>query len=83
MNTNELSHHDVKDSEQPPKAGDRISCSCGAGYELSYEGPSLCEKDDARCQFCRTVLTSWPQPFSLKLARHPPLRRTINGGSGS
>jgi hypothetical protein len=49
------------------QAGNRISCWCGAEYEISYDDQAVHEKDDARCRFCRFVLTLWPMPFSLKL----------------
>src|SRR5258708_22329238 len=57
------------------QAGNRISCWCGAEYELSNDGHAVCEKDDARCRFCRFVLTLWPMPYSLKLTKWPRYRK--------
>jgi hypothetical protein len=57
------------------QAGNRISCWCGAEYEISYDDQAVHEKDDARCRFCGFVLTLWPMPFSVKLIKWPRYRK--------
>jgi hypothetical protein len=63
----------MKKMSDPAKAkiGDRIECACGAVYEFGFEGKKILEKDDARCQFCRTVLTAWPQRLNWRVMEHP------------
>jgi hypothetical protein len=51
--------------------GDRVSCGCGAEYEFEIDGHPVREKDEARCQFCRTILTAWPQQLSWRVVKWP------------
>jgi hypothetical protein len=61
-------------TEKAPKIGDQISCECGAEYEFGLDGRKLQEKDDARCECCRAILTSWPQRLSWRLIKRPSMR---------
>lgn len=50
---------------------EKITCGCGAVYELTFDAPRLRSKDEARCRFCRLVVTSWPQPVGLRVVEWP------------
>jgi hypothetical protein len=53
------------------QSGARVPCGCGAVYEFGVDGRRVLEKDDARCQFCRTILTAWPQRLSWRVVKWP------------
>jgi len=57
------------------KIGGQVSCGCGAVYEFCTEGRPILEKDDARCRFCRSVITAFPLQLGWRVVKWPDVSR--------
>jgi hypothetical protein len=60
-----------KSEDREHQIGEQASCQCGAAFEFGSEGRVISKKDDARCRYCLTLLTSWPQPLPWRAIRWP------------